>query len=61
MIVYAVIVHLANVTTWKTAMLFTAFYSLTFLVGAFPAAGLRQAQDAGGAGAKSLRRLLFLG
>ena len=35
MIVYAVIVHLANVTTWKTAMLFTAFYSLTFLVGTF--------------------------
>ena len=28
-------VHLANILSWQAAMLFTALYSLTFLVGTF--------------------------
>lgn len=35
MIVYALVVHLVNTFGWFAAMLFTAFYSLTFLVGTF--------------------------
>lgn len=35
MIVYALVVHLVNTVGWFAAMLFTAFYSLTFLVGTF--------------------------
>ena len=35
MIVYAFVVHLVNASGWHTAMLFTAFYSLTFLIGTF--------------------------
>jgi hypothetical protein len=35
MIIYALVVHVVNVFGWNTAMLFTAFYSLTFLVGTF--------------------------
>lgn len=35
MIVYALVVHLVNTFGWFVAMLFTACYSLTFLVGTF--------------------------
>ena len=35
MVVYALVVHLANTISWQTAMIFTALYSLTFLVGTF--------------------------
>lgn len=35
MLVYAFVVHLVNQRGWFVAMLFTAFYSLTFLVGTF--------------------------
>lgn len=35
MIVYAIIVRFVNSMGWNAAMLFTAFYSLTFLVGTF--------------------------
>ena len=33
MIIYAIVVHLANTVSWTVAMMFTALYSLTFLVG----------------------------
>ena len=35
MIIYSLVVHLVNTHGWFLAMLFTAFYSLTFLVGTF--------------------------
>lgn len=35
MIIYAIVVHLANTVSWTVAMMFTALYSLTFLVGTF--------------------------
>lgn len=35
MIVYAVVVHMVNSLGWYLAMLFTALYSLTFLIGTF--------------------------
>lgn len=38
MIIYALVVHLVNLggeRSWYNAMLFTALYSLTFLVGTF--------------------------
>lgn len=35
MAIYAIVVHIANILSWQTAMLFTAIYSLTFLVGTF--------------------------
>ena len=33
MLVYAFVVHLVNEKGWFIAMMFTAFYSFTFLVG----------------------------
>lgn len=35
MIVYALVVHMVNSLGWYLAMLFTALYSLTFLIGTF--------------------------
>lgn len=35
MVIYALVVHLANIFSWQAAMLFTALYSLTFLAGTF--------------------------
>lgn len=35
MVVYAVVVHMVNSLGWYLAMLFTALYSLTFLIGTF--------------------------
>ncbi|MDO4516774.1 MAG: MFS transporter [Bacillota bacterium] len=35
MIIYALVVHLVNTQGWFIAMMFTAFYSLTFLFGTF--------------------------
>ena len=35
MVIYALVVHLANTVSWEVAMFFTGFYSLTFLVGTF--------------------------
>ena len=35
MLVYALVVRLVNTTGWFAAMIFTAIYSLTFLVGTF--------------------------
>ena len=35
MVVYAWVVRLVNTTGWFAAMIFTAIYSLTFLVGTF--------------------------
>lgn len=35
MIIYALVIHLVNTQGWFIAMMFTAFYSLTFLVGTF--------------------------
>ena len=35
MAIYSIVVHLANTVSWHVAMIFTAVYSLTFLVGTF--------------------------
>lgn len=35
MIIYALVVHLVNYKSWHVAMVFTAVYSVTFLVGTF--------------------------
>lgn len=35
MLIYALVVRLVNTQGWFTAMLFTAFYSLTYFIGAF--------------------------
>ena len=38
MIIYAIVVHLANTVSWTVAMMFTALYSLTFFGGHLPSA-----------------------